>query len=97
MTESELRELVTRQLAECSDREREAYTVVQIPFRQVPILRFDLLESVFAIAQSGDDILIYDDVEHGFEWCQCDPDGVIRSWGCDQAHIRFRLRRLLPE
>ena len=95
VTESELRQIVTEQLAACSDREREAYAAVKTPFQRVPILRGETIESVFSIAQSGDDILIYDDIEHGFEWCLPESDGVIRSCGSDQAHIQARLQELL--
>ena len=95
ITESEMQKLLEEQLSCCSDAEREIYMRVRTALRHVPIQRGPAVESVFAVAQHGDDLLIFDDVEHGFEWCRTDSDGVIRSYGCSQAGIQARLYELL--
>jgi len=93
--EAEMQRLLDEQLATCSAAEREAYSRVSTPLRHVPLQRGLALESVFTVAQHGDELLIFDDVEYGFEWCRTDSDGVIRSYGCSQAGIQARLYELL--
>jgi len=95
ITKSEMQRLLDEQLASCSEAEREAYSRVRTPLRRVPFQRGSVVESVFSVAQHGDDLLIFDDVEYGFEWCRPDSDGVIRSCGCSQAGIQSRLYELL--
>ena len=90
-----MRRLLDEQLATCSEAEREIYSRVRTPLRHVPLQRGSAVESVFAVAQHGDDLLIFDDVEYGFEWCRPDSDGIIRSYDCDQAGIQARLYELL--
>jgi hypothetical protein len=95
ITESEMQRLLDEQLASCSEAEREAYARVRTPLRHVPFQRGQTVESVFSLAQHGEDLLIFDDVEYGFEWCRPDSDGVIRSYSCSQGGIQARLYELL--
>ena len=89
--EPELEQLVREQLSSCTSAEREAYELVKIPMHKVPILRCGKIESVFVVGQRDGHFLIFDDVECGFEWCQPDADGVIRSYACGQAGLQSRL------
>ena len=95
ITESEMRRLLDEQLASCSDAEREAYARVRTPLRHVPFQRGPTVESVFLLARHGGDLLLFDDVEYGFEWCRPDSDGVIRDCSCSQSGIQARLYELL--
>ena len=95
ITELEMERLLDEQLASCSDAEREAYSRVRTPLRRVPFLRCGAVESVFSVAQHGDGLLIFDDVEYGFEWCRPASDGVIRVCGYSQAGIQARLYELI--
>ena len=95
ITQSEMQRLLDEQLAACSEAEREAYARVRTPLRHISFQRGSTVESVFSLGQHGDDFLIFDDVEHGFEWCRPDSDGVIRCCGCSQAGIQTRLYELL--
>jgi hypothetical protein len=90
-----MQRLLDEQLASCSEAERAAYSRVRTPLRHVPLQRGSAVESVFTVAQHRDELLIFDDVEYGFEWCRPDSDGVIRSYGCSQAEIQARLYELL--
>jgi len=95
ITESEMQRILEEQLASCSEAERGAYARVRTPLRHVPFQRGPTVERVFLLAQHGDKLLIFDDVEYGFEWCRPDSDGVIRSCGSSQAGIQARLYELL--
>lgn len=90
-----MQRLLDEQLASCSEAERAAYARVRTPLRHVSFQRGSVVESVFTVAQHGDDLLIFDGVEYSFEWCRPDSDGVIRDCGCDQAEIQARLHELL--
>jgi hypothetical protein len=90
-------QLLRDQLAECSDEERSAFERVKIPLCRVSIQRAEKIESVFAVGQHDRKVLIFEDVEQGFEWCQPDSDGIIRSYGCSQAGLQARLYELLHD
>lgn len=97
IAKSELQRLLDEQLAACSKAEREAYARVRSTLRHVPLQRGLAVESVFLQAKHGDDSLIFDYVEYGFEWCRADSDGVIRSCGRSQAGIQAGLYELLHD
>ena len=89
-----MEELLCDQLASCTVEERAAFYRVRTTLREVPILRSGKIESVFAVGGRGRQVLIFEDVEQGFEWCQPDSDGVIHSFGCSQAGLQARLHEL---
>lgn len=95
ITEPQMEELLRKELLSCSEVEREAYERIRIPMRSVPILRFGQLESVLAIGEFRGSVLIFEDIECGFEWCQPEHDGVIRSYGFSQAGLQSRLYEVL--
>lgn len=95
ITQAEMERLLQNELSSCSANEREVYTRIRIPMRAVPIERMGNVESVFAIGENDAHLLIFEDVEQGFEWCRQDVDGVIRDYGCDQAGLQPRLHELL--
>ena len=83
------------ELLSCSAEEREVYERIRIPLRSVSILRVGKIESVFAVGERDGYLLIFEDVEQGFEWCQADADGIIRSYACSQDGLQARLYELL--
>ena len=89
--------LLRDELAVCSDEERAAFDRVRISLRRISIQRAAKIESVFAVAQHDRAVLIFEDVEQGFEWCQPDGDGIIRSYSCSQAGLQTRLYELLHD
>jgi hypothetical protein len=48
-------------------------------------------EPIYALARSGDAVLIYDDVEDEFGTGIIDPDGVLRTWGTFGEDLRWAL------
>lgn len=91
-TLSELQRIVREELQECSNEERIAYVAIKTEFEKVPIVRCEKLESVFRVAMYSEWLLIFEDIEQGFEWCKPDSDGVIREYGCGQGGLQAALR-----
>lgn len=94
-TQGELERLLLEQLSHCSAAEQRVFERVRIPLRAFQILRVGKIESVFAVCEHAGQFLIFEDIEQGFEWCLPDADGVIRSYGCNQAGLQPRLYELL--
>jgi hypothetical protein len=92
ISEDEMRTLVDAQLAQCSAEERSFFERIRIPFRQVALKRGHLREDVFAVAQSGQKVVYYDDVEDGFEVGTPDADGVL--CGCGQFELCHALAQI---
>ncbi len=97
ITVPQIEQLLRDQLALCGDEERAAFERARIPLRQVPILRAGKVERVFAVGEHQSHLLIFEDVEEGFEWCQPDADGIVRSYGCSHAGLQARLYDLLHD
>jgi hypothetical protein len=94
ITQPQMEQLLRDQLALCNNEERAAFERIKIPLRPTPFQRVGKIEHVFAVGQHDSALLIFDDVEQGFEWCQLDSDGVIRSYRCSQAGLQARLYEL---
>ena len=90
-----MQRLLDEELASCTEAEREAFARVRMPLSHVPFQRGQSVEPVFSIAKHGEDLLVFDDVEQGFEWCRPNLDGVIRSYSCSQSGLQARLFELL--
>jgi hypothetical protein len=92
----ELEALIVRELAKCTPEQREFFSRIRIPLRAVPIPRFGQVESIFVVAQQGDVVVYYEDVEEGFNLSTLAPDGSIESPGYEQWELRHVLYRLAP-
>ncbi len=90
-TRSAVEQLLRDELASCNADERAAYERIRTPLHQVSILRAGKIESIFVVGESDGHVLIFEDVEQGFEWCRPEHDGVIRSYGCSQAGLQTRI------
>jgi hypothetical protein len=53
-------------------------------------------DPMYVIARSGDQVLVYDDVEEQFGTGTLDPDGVLRAWGTWGEALAWSLDRF-PE
>ena len=90
----ELSRLVAAQLTECTEDERRLFEQHRVKFYPVPIRRMGLLEQVFVVAEFGDRVLYYEDIEEGFELAQLDLEGAVPCQGCSQFELRHVLGRL---
>lgn len=76
-TQREMEQILQGELSRCTVEEPGVYELVKIPMRSVPILRMGKTKSVLAVGESEGALLVFEDIEEGFEWCQ--PDPVFRS------------------
>ena len=92
ITESDLQGLLDEQLAACSQQERDLYSRIKTHLRRVPLQRFAEIEAVYLVGEYNGYLLVFDDVEGGFEWCRPDSDGII----LDTRAIRPGFNRHFP-
>lgn len=91
----ELRGLVAAQLSECSEDQRRLFNSHSVEFYPVPIRRTGSTEQVFVIAEFGDRVLYYEDIEEGFELASLDSHGAVPSQGSNQFELRQVLAQLI--
>lgn len=91
----ELSQIVERQLATCEPAQRDAFRRLRIPLRAIPIVRSGHVESVFAVAERGNEVLYYEDVEEGFNVSPLDVSGAIANPGFEQWELKHALHHWL--
>jgi hypothetical protein len=94
ITAQEMETLLAKELAACDSAQRALFSRVRVPLRAVPILRHGQIESVFVVAQQGEVVVYYEDVEAGFNLSTLAADGFIASPGWEQWELRHALSRL---
>ncbi len=75
-----------------SPEHKEAFEGVRIPLRKIPVV--DTCETVFAVADLGEGIVYYDDIEDGWEVGQLDESGNLQQRGASQFELFHILNRL---
>ncbi|HQM21499.1 MAG TPA: hypothetical protein PLE36_12815 [Deltaproteobacteria bacterium] len=95
ITREEMAALLLDELAKCDVAEQAKYEEVRVPLRQVQFDRAGTVDPVYVVAEREKYLLIYDDVECGFEWCRPDSDGVIRRYACSQSDLQARMYELV--
>jgi hypothetical protein len=91
---SELEGIVASQLAECAQEQQLQFAACRVPLRSVPILRNGAFESVFVVAQRGDLVVYYEDIEEGFNISKLAPDGSIAEPGYEDWRLCHAMLRL---
>lgn len=92
----ELEALISLQLAECSQEERERFSRCSVPLAPAWIDRDGNAEAVFIVARRGDIAMYYEDIEEGFNLSTLHPDGSIAIPGFEQWSLRIALNVLVP-
>ena len=95
ITADALEQIVERQLAVCEVAQQQAFRQLSTALRAVPIVRSGNVESVFVVAQCGNEVLYYEDVEEGFNLSQLDSNGGIASPGFEQWELCHALHHWL--
>jgi hypothetical protein len=90
----QLTRIVAEQLSSCSEEQRRLFENHRVKFHSVPIRRMDSLEQVFVVAEFGDRVLYYEDIEEGFELARLDAQGAVPFQGCSQYELRHVLAQL---
>lgn len=93
ITADELRSLINEQLRECDERRRAIFERYQLSLRAAPLRRYGKLESAFIVAQRGDEVMYYEDVEDGFNFSPLTPTGEIAEHWCNQDPLKYALVR----
>ncbi len=91
ITEDELAELIRQQFTECEPDQRATFEQYRVALRRAPIMRYGKHEKVFVVAQRGNEVLYFEDVEDGFNFSPVDADGRILEHWCDQDELRHAL------
>jgi len=94
ISESELKELIDRELKKCTSEEHNFFTRYRVSPYKVPIHRLGNLEEVFVVAELPSGFIYYEDVEEGFEFGSLGTDGAISKQGCNQYELKHVLSRL---
>lgn len=95
ITADELSQLIERELGGCKTTQQEAFKQIRIAPRATPIVRGGNVESVFVVAERGNEVLYYEDVEEGFNVSPLDSDGVIANPGFEQWELDDALHHWL--
>ena len=90
-TIEEVRQIVERDLASCSREQLSLFERYRIQPYVAPIVRSGNLESVVVIAQRGQEVIYWEDIEEGFEVSPLDSNGRILKIGCNQNDLRIAL------
>lgn len=91
MTQAELQDLIEEQLADCEPEQVATFEKYRIPLREAPIRRYGKLEHVFIVAERRDEVMYYEDVEHGFNFSPVDAEGRILEHWCNQDELKHAL------
>lgn len=67
---------------------------ISVPVTSERIQRYNQIENVWVMAESGDLVLFYDDVEEGFEIGRKEKDGLITCKYANQWTLEMALNNL---
>lgn len=96
--EEEFDELLQEQYRELTPEARMLFERYRVPLWKATIRRSETAgdELVFVVAQSGDGILYFDDVEHGFNISTVDEEGRVLHPGGSQATLSEAIDEWFP-
>jgi hypothetical protein len=93
VTAQELDRIISDGLLSCSANERAVFESHKVMPYSVPIVRLGKVETAFVIAEFGEHVLYYEDVEEGFEMTGLDAAGRIPIQGCNQYSLQMALQQ----
>lgn len=89
-TVDEVKKIVRDDLAECDEEQLLAFKKYAEPY-VAPILRYGQMDCAVVVAQRGNEVIYWEDVEEGFNLSPISPDGRIIEHWCNQDELRFAL------
>jgi hypothetical protein len=95
ITDAEFLELFEQQYLEMNDRQRELFDRYKVRHWKAIIRRSEMFgdEHVFVVAQAGNGVLYFDDVEYGFNISSVDDSGRIINPGGSQSTLQGAVSR----
>ncbi|MBZ0150429.1 MAG: hypothetical protein K8J09_02780 [Planctomycetes bacterium] len=96
--DEEFDELFQEQYRDLTPEARAVFERYRVPFWKATIRRPESAgdEHVFVVAQSGDGILYFDDVEYGFNISTVDDEGTVLHPGASQATLAEAVEDWFP-
>ena len=96
--DEEFDELFQEQYRDLTPEARAVFERHRVPFWKATIRRSESAgdEKVFVVAQSGDGILYFDDVEYGFNILTVDDEGRVLQPGGSQATLAEAVEDWFP-
>jgi len=87
----QVKQIVERELTDCNPGQRILFETYCVQPRLALLERSGNREPVVVVAQRGNEVIYWEDVEEGFEVSPIDSDGLILNPGCNQNDLRFAL------
>ena len=82
-------------LANCDLEQAVLFEAYRVEPRLAPIVRYGKIENVVVIAQKGNEVIYWEDVEEGFGVSPLSPDGQILRHDCNQNDLGLALNAWL--
>jgi len=86
-----VKQIVHEDLANCDQKQVAAFEAYCVEPRLAPIIRYGKLENVVVVAQKGNQVVYWEDVEEGFGVSPVSPDGKILQQDCNQNNLGLAL------
>lgn len=93
ITADEMQSLIDEPLKDCTPEQREIFDRYRVALRPTPLERYGQLETVFVVAQRGNEVMYYEDVEDGFNFSPLTADGRVAQHWCNQDELKYALIR----
>lgn len=90
-TVDEVNKIVARDLKTCDAEQLVAFKTYQVEAFSAPIMRYGKMESVIVVARNRNQVIYYEDVEHGFNVSPISSNGTVLEHWCNHDELRFAL------
>jgi hypothetical protein len=95
ITPAELEILINHELETCTKEQREVFESYRVLLRKALLIRYDKQEYAFIVAQRGNEVMYYEDLEAGFNFSTLLENGSIPEGGCNESRLGNALNRWL--
>jgi hypothetical protein len=91
----ELEGIIREDLVACAPEQRAVFERCRMPLCKAPIERYGKLEYVFIVAQRGDEVMYFEDIDAGFNFSPLDAEGkILQHWSNQDELMNTRWHRL---
>jgi hypothetical protein len=86
-----VRQIVDDGLVNCDQEQAAVFEAYRVEPCLVPIIRYGKLENVVVVAQKGNQVMYWEDIEEGFGVSPIGSDGQILQQDCNQNDLGLAL------